>query len=212
MPGDAVELELAGRALLRDRRADVRRRAARRHHPLRGLVPERRDRDQPRQRGARCSRVDAGQERADPPGRAVSFGHALRAARDGRRRRGGRRLWAVFRRLHAARSSTGSRRAGTRCGARTRSRAFEAALAALDGPPARRARPRHGHRRRRVRGRCAAFPRREVVGVDLAERDARRGAAGRRPSSPERVRFERADASALPFADGSLRPRRRSRT
>src|SRR5439155_19928690 len=39
------------RAVLRHRRADVRRRPGRRHHPLRGLVPERRARHQRRERG-----------------------------------------------------------------------------------------------------------------------------------------------------------------
>ena len=39
------------RALLRDRGADVRRRATRRDRPVRRLVPQHRDRNQPRQRG-----------------------------------------------------------------------------------------------------------------------------------------------------------------
>ena len=48
------------------------------------------------------------------------------------------------------------------------------------------------------------FPRTEVVGVDLA--DAMLAEARRKmpPELAERVRFENADASALPFADASL--------
>ena len=51
VPGTQVELELGGERVLRRRRADVRRRAAGRHHPLRGQLPEHLARDQRRQRG-----------------------------------------------------------------------------------------------------------------------------------------------------------------
>jgi SAM-dependent methyltransferase len=80
---------------------------------------------------------------------------------------------------------------------------FEAALAAVDPPPARALDLGTGT----GEGAFAIarrFPQADVVGVDLAERmldEARRKTP---PDLVSRVRFERADASAMPYADGSF--------
>ena len=60
---------------------------------------------------------------------------------------------------------------------------FEAALAAVDGARAGRARPRHRHRRAARRCRCAAFPTRRSsasISPRACSREARANAAGRR--------------------------------
>ena len=48
------------------------------------------------------------------------------------------------------------------------------------------------------------FPAAEVVGADLAERMLAEARAKTPPELADRIRFERADASALPYADGSF--------
>jgi ubiquinone/menaquinone biosynthesis C-methylase UbiE len=80
---------------------------------------------------------------------------------------------------------------------------FEAALAAIDPPPARALDLGTGT----GEGAFAIarrFPQAEVLGVDLAERmldEARRKTP---PELVSRVHFERADASAMPYADSSF--------
>ena len=95
-PGNALRARGQRRALLRDRRAYVRGRAAGRDRPLRGLVSQHRDRDQPRQRGrdvlvARRATSDAA------PERAVNWGQRFaRLATDVVVRQPA--LWRLFRR------------------------------------------------------------------------------------------------------------------
>jgi SAM-dependent methyltransferase len=80
---------------------------------------------------------------------------------------------------------------------------FETALAAIDQPP-RRALDLGTGTGEGAFAIARRFPQADVVGVDLAERmldEARR----KTPSDlGSRVRFERADASAMPYADGSF--------
>ena len=69
---DACRARVRRRALLRARRANLRRREARRHRPLRELVPRDRDRDQPRQR-RRDARRPGRLAGHDPPRPAVTL-------------------------------------------------------------------------------------------------------------------------------------------
>jgi len=80
---------------------------------------------------------------------------------------------------------------------------YEAALAAIDGEPARILDVGTGTGAGALTL-ARRFPSAQIVGVDLAERMLARA----RENTPEdlraRVTFQRADASALPFADGSF--------
>jgi SAM-dependent methyltransferase len=112
------------------------------------------------------------------------------------------RLWGGFRWLMRRQFN----RLAPEWQARRRPEAFavlEAALSALETPP------------RRVldlgTGTGAAafivaerFPEAEVVGVDLAERMLAEARANTPPDLVDRVRFEAADGSGLPFGDGSF--------
>jgi SAM-dependent methyltransferase len=80
---------------------------------------------------------------------------------------------------------------------------FDAALAAIDRAPARVLDVGTGTGAGALRL-AERFPQAEIVGVDMADamlEQARRNTAA---ELRERVRFERADASGLPFGDGSF--------
>jgi ubiquinone/menaquinone biosynthesis C-methylase UbiE len=80
---------------------------------------------------------------------------------------------------------------------------FEAALAAIDPPPARALDLGTGT----GEGAFAIarrFPQADVVGMDLADRMLEEARRKTPPDLASRVRFERADASAMPYGDGSF--------
>jgi SAM-dependent methyltransferase len=81
--------------------------------------------------------------------------------------------------------------------------AFDVGLEALPEPPARALDlgTGTGAAALRVAGR---FPEAEIVGVDLAEAMVAQARANTPPELGDRVRFEAADASRLPFDDGSF--------
>ena len=101
--------------------------------------------------------------------------------------------------VDASASSTGSRRSGTRCEARSRWQRSRPRSPAVDGPVRRRARPRHRDRRAALPLVLRRFPESHVVGADLAEEMLARA----RANVPD-AEFRRADASALPFAEESF--------
>jgi ubiquinone/menaquinone biosynthesis C-methylase UbiE len=80
---------------------------------------------------------------------------------------------------------------------------YDAALAALDETPARvlDVGTGTGAGALRIAGR---FPNAEVVGVDLADRMLEQARGNTSEELRGRVSFQRADAAALPFADGSF--------
>jgi ubiquinone/menaquinone biosynthesis C-methylase UbiE len=80
---------------------------------------------------------------------------------------------------------------------------YESALASVDPPPARALDLGTGT----GQGAFAIarrFPHAEVVGADLAERMLAEAVRKTPPELRDRIRFERADASALPYATGSF--------
>jgi ubiquinone/menaquinone biosynthesis C-methylase UbiE len=80
---------------------------------------------------------------------------------------------------------------------------YEAALQAVDGAPARALDLGTGT----GQGAFAIaqlFPEAEVVGADLSERMLAEARGKTPPELANRIRFERGDASALPYADGSF--------
>jgi ubiquinone/menaquinone biosynthesis C-methylase UbiE len=80
---------------------------------------------------------------------------------------------------------------------------YEAALQGVDPPPVRALDVGTGT----GQGAFAIarrFPEAEVVGVDLAERMLAEAERKTPPELRERIRFERADASRLPYPDGSF--------
>src|SRR5206468_697937 len=79
--GHARRAHLARRAVLRGRRADVRRHAPGRAHPLRGQLPQPRGGRVTRQR-RRAARRRRGQRGADPGGRAVNSQRVARLVTD----------------------------------------------------------------------------------------------------------------------------------
>ena len=91
VPGHAGRARVRRRALLRARGAHLRRREARRHRPLRELLPRDRRRDQPRQR-RRDPRRAPGLAGHDPPRPALTLRAVARRPRvpdqQGRSRRG----------------------------------------------------------------------------------------------------------------------------
>jgi ubiquinone/menaquinone biosynthesis C-methylase UbiE len=80
---------------------------------------------------------------------------------------------------------------------------FEAALAAVEPAP-QRALDLGTGTGAGARAVAERFPDAEVVGADLSERMLAEARAGLPEELAGRVRFERADASALPFGDGAF--------
>ena len=80
---------------------------------------------------------------------------------------------------------------------------YDAALAALDQQPARVLDVGTGTGAGALRL-AQRFPQADVVGVDLAGAMLEQARRNVPPELRERVRFERADASALPYGDGSF--------
>ena len=80
---------------------------------------------------------------------------------------------------------------------------FEAALAAVEPAP-QRALDLGTGTGAGARAVAERFPDAEVVGADLSERMLAEARAGLPAELAGRVRFERADASALPFGDGAF--------
>jgi SAM-dependent methyltransferase len=80
---------------------------------------------------------------------------------------------------------------------------YDAALARIDKPPARVLDVGTGTGIAAFRV-AERFPQADVVGVDLAGAMLEQARRNTPPELRDRVRFERADASALPFGDGSF--------
>jgi SAM-dependent methyltransferase len=80
---------------------------------------------------------------------------------------------------------------------------FEAALDALEAPP-KRALDLGTGTGAGARAVAARFPDAEVVGADLSERMLAEARGDLPKELAARVRFERADASSLPYGDGSF--------
>ena len=80
---------------------------------------------------------------------------------------------------------------------------YDAALAALERPPARALDLGTGTGAGALRL-AQLFPEAEIVGVDLSEAMLAQARENTPPELRERVRYERADASALPFGDGTF--------
>ena len=199
-----VELVRARRALLRRRRAHVRRRAA----PATSSSTRTATATSPsRSRAAArpsCSAIEEGSEiliQVDAPVNAA----ARRAARH-RRRRPPPVALAAAARPDSATCSTTSRRRGRRGSAHDHVAALVArtrrAAAAGSG-----ARPRHGHRRRGADASRGGSRTREVVGVDLAPAMIAEAETKLPPELAARVRFEVGDASAAPVRRRRLRAR-----
>lgn len=80
---------------------------------------------------------------------------------------------------------------------------YEAALSALDAEPARILDVGTGTGAAALTV-ARRFPNAEIVGIDLAEQMLARARDNTPPELRERVTFQRADASSLPFADASF--------
>ena len=102
-------------------------------------------------------------------------------------------------------NSTRSRPSGTRCAWRTRSRRTRRRWLkdALDAEPARILDVGTGTGAAALRL-AQRFPNAQIVGVDLAERMLERARENTPSEVRERVTFQRADASAMPFAGASF--------
>ena len=202
LPGVTVELELAlDRYYATAARTFADARAGR-HHPLRGLLRERRDRDQRRQRrgavrrGCRarksastCARREAG--RAGARSSAAGFARVTTNAVVARPGSGAVFRWSTAGAVRPARAESGTRCAGPRP-----SRALELALDALPAAPKRVLDLGTGTG---LAAFVAArrFPEAEVVGVDLA------------PGMVEQARQQHAARAGRP---GALRAGRRGRS
>ena len=154
----------------------------------------------------RCSAISEGQEHSHPPGAVVNR----------------RTLGQKFARLAtnavsaqpvsvavlpAARSQAVRRDcagSGTRCAIGGHVRTVRGSARCCRAEAAQGARPRNRDRARARSCSRGSLPDAEIVGADLAERCSSRQAQRTPAELANRVRFERADASALPYGDGSF--------
>ena len=204
--GNAGRARARVRALLRDRRAHVRRRARRRDHPLRGRVREHRDRDQrraaPPRRSPRTRAADVRITLAAADARGP--GPQVRAVHDEPGRPPAAAVAALPQADRAPQFDRIAPAWDDDAEPTTRSRRSRRRSTRSTSQPAARARSRHRHRPRGLPARARAFPTRRSSAPTWPRTMI---AEARRLTPPEledRVRFEVADAEQLPYPDGSF--------